>query len=74
MNPAARGANDELVNLALIGLVAAFAPLQLRPPWRRVRPRPKAGSRPDCVSSPIRAIQHVRSAPPGCQRSPIGAW
>ena len=25
MNPAARGANDELVNLALIGLVAAFA-------------------------------------------------
>ena len=25
MNPAVRGANDELVNLALIGLVAAFA-------------------------------------------------
>ena len=25
MNPAARGANDELVNLALIGMVAAFA-------------------------------------------------
>ena len=25
MNPAVRGANDELVNLALIGMVAAFA-------------------------------------------------
>ena len=25
MNPAARGVNDELVNLALIGLIAAFA-------------------------------------------------
>ena len=50
MNPAARSANDELVNLALIGLVAAFALALVlraagngRPRSRPVRPRPTGG-------------------------------
>ncbi len=73
MNPAARGANDELVNLALIGLVAAFAlALLLRAAGngRRVRDRcdhaRRRASRAACESSPTQATRRERSAPPGC--------
>ena len=81
MNPSARGANDELVNLALIGLVAAFAlALVLRAaatvaavvtgaatPDRRRRER-SSGRRP------TRATRPSASVHPGSHRSRTGSW
>ena len=59
MNPAARGANDELVNLALIGMVAAFAlALVLRVAAK--------------TADALLLVERLKSLPAG--RGPVPVW